>query len=122
MKPTDSELEILRVLWAKGKATVREVNDILNENREVGYTTTLKMMQLMAQKGLVNRDSSTRTHVYTAAIAQDNVQNDMLDKLLDTAFGGSASKLVMNALGRSNASKQELEEIKALIEKLESHD
>lgn len=122
MKPTDSELEILKVLWAKGKATVREVNDILNENREVGYTTTLKMMQLMAQKGLVNRDSSTRTHVYTAAIAQDYVQNDMLDQLLDTAFGGSASKLVMNALGRSNASKQELEEIKALIEKLEGHD
>jgi BlaI family transcriptional regulator, penicillinase repressor len=122
MKPTDSELEILKVLWAKGQATVREVNSILNENREVGYTTTLKIMQLMAQKGLVNRDSTIRTHVYTAAIAQDNVQNNMLDQLLNTAFGGSASKMVLNALGRSNTSQKELDEIKALIQKLEKND
>ena len=119
MKPTDSELEILRVLWAKGQATVREVNDMLNESREVGYTTTLKMMQLMSQKGLLNRDASSRTHVYAAAIEQGNVQDKMLDQLLNTAFGGSASKLVLNALGRSNASQHELNEIKELIKKLE---
>ncbi len=119
-KPTESELEILKVLWTKGASTVREVNEILNEAREVGYTTTLKIMQLMAQKGLVNRDESTRTHVYTAAVAQNNVQNHMLDQLLESAFGGSASELVMNALGRSKASQKELDEIKALIQKLES--
>ena len=121
MKPTESELEILKVLWAKGAATVREVNDILNESREVGYTTTLKMMQLMAQKKLVNRDESARTHIYVAAVNQNIVQNNMLHQLLESAFGGSASKLVLNALGRSNASQKELDEIKALIQKLENN-
>ena len=121
MKPTDAELEILKVLWTKKSATVREVNEVLNETREVGYTTTLKMMQLMAQKGMLNRDESTRTHIYSAVVAQNNVQNHMLDQLMETAFGGSASKLVLNALGRSKASQQELDEIKALIEKLEKN-
>ena len=121
MKPTESELEILKVLWAKGAATVREVNDILNESREVGYTTTLKMMQLMAQKKLVNRDESARSHIYVVAVNQNIVQNNMLHQLLESAFGGSASKLVLNALGRSNASQKELDEIKALIQKLENN-
>ena len=121
MKPTESELEILKVLWAKGAATVREVNDILNESREVGYTTTLKMMQLMAQKKLVNRDESARSHIYVVAVNQNIVQNNMLHQLLESAFGGSASKLVLNALGRSNASQKELDEIKALVQKLENN-
>lgn len=121
MKPTEAELEILKVLWAKGAATVREVNEVLNETREVGYTTTLKIMQLMAQKGLVNRDERARTHIYAAAVAQRSIQNDMLDQLLESAFGGSASKLVLNALGRSIASQKELDEIKALIKKLEEN-
>ena len=121
MKPKESELEILKVLWAKGAATVREVNDILNESREVGYTTTLKMMQLMAQKKLVNRDESARSHIYVVAVNQNIVQNNMLHQLLESAFGGSASKLVLNALGRSNASQKELDEIKALIQKLENN-
>ncbi|OEK06961.1 BlaI/MecI/CopY family transcriptional regulator [Roseivirga misakiensis] len=119
-KPTESELEILRILWAKGPSSVRAVNDIINESKDSGYTTTLKIMQIMVQKGLVDRDESSRTHIYRALIGQEKVQTAMLDKLMDTAFGGSASQLVLQALGRGDTSKQELEEIKALIKKLEN--
>lgn len=118
-KPTESELEILRILWANGPSSVRLVNDKINETKQTGYTTTLKIMQIMAQKGLVGRDESSRTHIYEALIKKDSVQSAMLDKLMDTAFGGSASQLVLNALGRGDASQKELEEIKALIKKLE---
>lgn len=118
-KPTESELEILGVLWAQGPSTVREVNDQLNKEREIGYTTTLKLMQIMAQKGLVIRDKSERTHVYNAAIGQLNVQNTLLNKLVESAFSGSASQLVMQALGQGKASKEELEAIKKLINELE---
>lgn len=118
-KPTEAELEILRILWSKGPSSVRIVNDRINESKEAGYTTTLKIMQIMAQKGLVGRDESSRTHIYEALIKKDKVQNAMLDKLMDSAFGGSASQLVLNALGRGDASQKELEEIKALIKKLE---
>lgn len=118
-KPTASELEILRILWANGPSSVRLVNDKINETKQTGYTTTLKIMQIMAQKGLVGRDESSRTHIYEALIKKDSVQSAMLDKLMDTAFGGSASQLVLNALGRGDASQKELEEIKALIKKLE---
>jgi BlaI family penicillinase repressor len=118
-KPTESELEILGVLWSKGASTVREVNALLNLEREIGYTTTLKLMQIMAQKGLVVRDETSRTHVYKAAIDQDKVQATLLNRLVDSAFSGSASSLVMQALGQGKTSKSELEEIKKLIEKLE---
>lgn len=118
-KPTESELEILVVLWSKGAATVREVNALLNLDREIGYTTTLKLMQIMAQKGLVARDETSRTHIYKAAIDQDKVQATLLNRLVDSAFSGSASSLVMQALGQGKTSKSELEEIKRLIEKLE---
>jgi BlaI family penicillinase repressor len=118
-KPTESELDILRILWEKGPSTVRLVNETLNQQKETGYTTTLKLMQIMAQKGIVTRDETSRTHVYKPAIAQKNVQETLLNKLVDAAFSGSASQLVMQALGQGKASKAELEEIKKLIEQLE---
>ena len=118
-KPTDAELEILQILWQNGPSTVRFVNDKLNENREIGYTTTLKFMQIMLEKGMVERDEENRTHIYKAAIKEGDTQKILLDKLLNTAFGGSASKLVMQALGSHKASKEELEEIKQLIDKIE---
>lgn len=118
-KPTESELEILQVLWAKGPSSVREVNDLLNQKREVGYTTTLKIMQIMADKGLAVRDTSTRTHIYTAAVSEGDTQKQLLERFLETTFKGSASKLVMQALGHHEASAEELEKIKALIKKIE---
>jgi predicted transcriptional regulator len=118
-KPTDAELEILSVLWEHGPSTVRFVNDQLNERREVGYTTTLKFLQIMIEKGLVSRNTEGRTHIYEAALSQNQVQDQLINKLVDTAFGGSAQKLVMQALGRSKSSKEELEAIKAYIQKLE---
>ena len=118
-KPTQSELEILKVLWAEGPSTVRKVNDCLNEIREVGYTTTLKIMQIMAQKGMVLRDESSRTHIYKAAVNEDDIKDVLLDRLMETAFSGSASQLVMQALGRGKTSPEELQKIKALIKELE---
>lgn len=120
-KPTDSELEILQVLWEKGEASVREVNDRLNEikENEVGYTTTLKIMQLMLEKNLVERNTESRTHIYKATVAEDKVQGNLLSRFVKQAFRGSASKLVMQALGSHEPSKDELEEIKSLIEEIE---
>lgn len=118
-KPTESELEILKVLWSEGPSTVREVNSVLNLIREIGYTTTLKIMQIMTQKGTVSRDESTRTHVYSAAVKENQIKDAMVDRLMDSAFSGSASQLVMQALGRGKTSHEELEKIKALIEKME---
>lgn len=118
-KPTESELEILKVLWSAGPSTVRQVNDRLNENREVGYTTTLKIMQIMAQKGIVKRDESSRTHIYSAAVQEGEIKNALIDRLMDTAFSGSASQLVMQALGRGKTSQKELDKIKELIAKME---
>jgi predicted transcriptional regulator len=118
-KPTESELEILAVLWEHGPSSVRFVNDELNKKKRVGYTTTLKFLQIMHEKGLVTRESEGRTHIYTPAMGKENVRTQLLDKLLDTAFGGSASKLVMQALGNYQSSTEELDEIKELIKKLE---
>jgi predicted transcriptional regulator len=119
MKITESELEILQVLWQKGEASVREVNDTLNDKREIGYTTTLKMMQLMYEKKMLSRDESQRTHTYKALLSETETQKSLTDKLLDNVFGGSALKLVMQALGNHHASKEELNEIKNLIQKIE---
>ena len=120
MKITESELEILQVLWQKGEASVREINDALNQKREVGYTTTLKMMQLMFEKNMLTRDETQRTHVYKARISETDTQKTLTEKLLETAFGGSALKLVMQALGNHKTSKEELNEIKTLIQKIEN--
>ena len=114
-KPTNAELEILRVLWARGASTVRQVNEILSVDREIGYTTTLKLMQIMAEKGLVSRDETDRTHVYVARATQGHTQRQLVSDLMDRAFGGSAAALVMQALSAQPASSDEIEEIRKLI-------
>lgn len=119
-KPTESELQILQVLWNKGPSSVRVVNETLAQGREIGYTTTLKFMQIMLEKELVSRDTSQRTHIYTPAIEQEVAENNLLKSFLESAFQGSAKRLVMQALGNHKASKSELQEIKELIEKLEN--
>ncbi len=118
-RPTDSELEILRILWENGASTVKTVNEKLNEKKESGYTTTLKMLQIMYEKNLVVRDENERSHVYKAAINQNEIQKVLLDKLLTTAFSGSAANLVMQALGNSQPSKEELKKIKELLNQIE---
>ena len=115
MKPTDAELEILQVLWAQGPSTVRQIHDELIKTRDVGYTTTLKFMQIMHEKGLLTRIEDARSHVYTAVISEEETQKSLLDRFVDTAFRGSASKLVMQALGQHKASREELDEIRALL-------
>jgi len=114
IKPTESELEILRVLWEKGPSTVREVHEILGQSKDAGYTTTLKLMQIMHEKGLLERDTSNKTHVYSAAVSQENTQRQLLDKMIDTVFNGSASQLVLQALGNHKSSKEELEKIQTI--------
>jgi BlaI family transcriptional regulator, penicillinase repressor len=119
MQPTEAELEILKILWEKSPESVRYVNEKQNEIREVGYTTTLKMMQIMNEKGLLSRDGSSRTHLYSTAIPKSETQDTMVTKIVNTVFGGSAAGLVMHALGGSKTTSEELSEIKALIDKLE---
>ena len=114
-KPTDAELAILRVLWSRGPCTVRQVAEALG--RETGYTTILKLLQIMAEKSLVRRDETARTHVYAAAYSEDQTQRQLVTDLLERAFGGSASKLVLQALATSKATPKELAEIKKLLEK-----
>jgi predicted transcriptional regulator len=114
VRPTDAELAILQVLWHRGPATVRQVHEAL-EARETGYTTTLKLMQIMAEKGLVSRDESARTHIYTAKYSRDETQQRLVTDLLDRAFGGSAAALVMQVLSSQPASADELRDIEQLI-------
>jgi predicted transcriptional regulator len=118
-KPTDSELEILQILWENGSCTVKKVNEILNEKKETGYTKTLKMLQIMYEKNLVERNEDERSHIYSASVSQSDMQKILLDKLLETAFSGSAASLVMQALGNSIPSKDELKKIKELLNKIE---
>jgi BlaI family penicillinase repressor len=119
-KPTDSELEILQVLWENGPSSVRFVNEQLGERKDVGYTTTLKLLQIMHEKGLVVRNTDARSHIYEAAIERDVTQRNLLGTFVDNVFSGSAMNLVMQALGNHKASKDELDQIKALIEKMEN--
>lgn len=123
-KPTDAELEVLRVLWDNGPSSVRFVNTELNKNREVVYTTTLKMMQVMSTKGFLKRDTSQKTHLYDAILQEDNIRENLVDKLLNTVFDGSPLKLALHALGHQKTSKQDLAQIKDLIQQLEkdNHD
>ncbi|XWW43718.1 BlaI/MecI/CopY family transcriptional regulator [Fibrella sp. USSR17] len=120
MRPTDSELEILHVLWEHGPRTVRQVNDELSQQREIGYTTTLKLMQIMHEKGLLTRTEDAKSHVYTAALGEQEARQTMIDRFLETTFRGSASQLVMQVLGRHKASADELDEIKKLLNNLEN--
>jgi BlaI family penicillinase repressor len=120
IKPTESELEILQTLWAKGLATVREVHEDLARTKEVGYTTTLKLMQIMHEKGLVKRDDSMRTHIYQAAVNKEKTQKHLLSKMIDNLFGGSPTQLVIQALGEHKATPEELEKIQALLNNLKN--
>ncbi len=117
-EPTESELEILQILWGENAASVRKVNDLLNEKREVGYTTTLKIMQIMTEKGLVTRDTKSRTHIYYAAVKEKETQSSLLRNFIDKTYRGSAMKLVMHALGNEDTSPEELEQLKKLVDKL----
>ena len=119
IKPTGAELEVLQILWKNGDSTVKSINDELNKNKKVGYTTTLKIMQIMYKKRLLNRERSGRSHIYKPVPQKDETQNVLLEKILETAFAGSASKLVMHALGRSKTSRKEIEEIKEYLTKLD---
>ena len=124
-KPTESELQILQILWNEGPSTVRSVNERINlsqiaQRKKTGYTTTLKLMQIMSDKGLVSRDTSQRTHIYQAIKSEKDTQNHLLNSFLQSTFKGSAMSLVMQTLGNHKASKEELEEIKRLINQLEN--
>ncbi|RZK39629.1 MAG: BlaI/MecI/CopY family transcriptional regulator [Pedobacter sp.] len=117
IKPTESELEILQVLWAKKHCTVRDVHETLGK-KDSGYTTTLKLMQIMHEKGLVSRDTSAKTHIYTALLSQEKTQQHLVNKMIDNVFNGSAARLVMQALGNQSASKEEIDLIKEYLDKL----
>ncbi len=121
-EPTKAELEILQVIWENGPSTVRFVNDKLNEQRDVNYTTTLKLMQIMADKGILIRDERQMKHVYHVAEEEQKTKGQMLDKFVDSVYQGSAGQLVMQLLGNKKASAADLAAIKSILDKLESHD
>ena len=111
-KPTEGELEILQVLWDRQSATVRDVHEELLKLKDSGYTTTLKLMQIMFEKGLVTRDSTNKTHIYQPNVSKEKTQNLFLNKMINTLFSGSSAQLVMQALGNHKTSKEELDEIR----------
>jgi predicted transcriptional regulator len=115
-RPTDAELAILRVLWDRGPSTVRQVHDVLARDRQAAYTTALKLLQIMTEKGLVERDERDRTHVYRARLGEEQTQRQLVRDLADRAFGGSAMKLVMQALATRRASPEELRDIRKAID------
>jgi predicted transcriptional regulator len=115
-RPTDAELALLRVLWQRGPSTVRQVHDAASDRRPTGYTTTLKLLQIMTDKGLVERDERDRSHVYRARVSEAQTQRQLTEDLLDRVFGGSAMKLVMHALSSRKASAEELAAIRHLID------
>jgi predicted transcriptional regulator len=119
-KPTESEMEILQVLWELGPSTVREVHDVLSETKDSGYTTTLKLMQIMNDKGLLNRNDEAKTHVYSSAVKKESVQKQVVSKMINGLFKGSSAKLVMHALGNHRASKEEIMEIKKYLDEIEN--
>lgn len=118
--PTDSELEVLQILWQYGPSTVRFINDMLNKKREVGYTTTLKIMQIMLEKGLLSKQIQDRIHIYTPNAEESVTQENLLQEFVDNTFRGSTSSLVMRMLGSENTSREELEKIKQFILSLEN--
>ena len=118
-RPTAAELDVLNVIWTDGPSTVRAVNNKLSKDKDVVYTTTLKIMQIMVEKGLLTRDESQRSHLYAVAAPKEQVQKQLLDRLLDQAFGGSALKLVMQALGGHKASPEEIARIREQLDRME---
>lgn len=119
-KPTNAELGILQVLWQHGPSTVREVHEELSKTREMGYTTVLKLMQIMAEKGLLEREEQNRAHVYRPSRSQESAKRDLVGDLMDKAFGGSAQELVMHALTAKKASSDDLAAIRKLLDELEN--
>lgn len=121
LKPTNSELEILQIIWKHGSCSVRQVNEELSAEKgsEIGYTTTLKLMQIMHEKGLLSRETSSRTHTYKALVSQKKTNQNILDNLIDTVFNGSAAELVMQALNNNNSSKEEIKMIKEYLDNLD---
>ncbi len=119
IKPTDRELTILRILWDNGPSTVRQVNEVMSEDYETGYTTTLKLMQIMIEKGLLCRDDSQFKHVYKPALTEEKTQKLLVGDLLEKAFAGSAEKLVMRALSAKKVSAKELTKIRKMLEQIE---
>jgi predicted transcriptional regulator len=118
-RPTNSELDILRVLWARGPSTVRDVHGALNAERPTGYTTVLKLMQIMTEKGLVRRDEKERAHVYRATVAEEHTQRQLVGHLIERAFGGSATKLMMQALATQKASPEEIRQMQEMLKEFE---
>lgn len=118
IKPTEGELEILQVLWERGQASVREVHETILLSKEAGYTTTLKLMQIMFEKGLVTRDDSSKVHIYKPNVSKEKTQNQFVGKMINSLFGGSSTQLVMQALGNNKPSKDELDEIQQLLDNL----
>jgi len=118
-RPTDAELDILRILWAQGPSTVRDVHGTLEKKRAIGYTTVLKLMQIMAEKGLVERDERERAHVYKPVLAEEQTQRQLVRDLVERAFGGSATKLVLQALASEKASAEDIRQMRALLEEFE---
>jgi BlaI family transcriptional regulator, penicillinase repressor len=119
VKPTDAELEILTVLWSRGPSTVKQVHESLISDPPRGYTTVLKLMQIMSEKGLVRRDENQKAHIYEATWTQEDTQQALVSNLMDKAFSGSAGRLVMQALSNNKTSKKELDEIRRLLKKME---
>jgi predicted transcriptional regulator len=119
-KPTESEMEILQVLWEQGPSTVREVHDILSLTKDSGYTTTLKLMQIMNEKGLLSRNDDAKSHVYTPAVKKESIQKQLVSKMINGLFKGSSARLVMHALGNHRASKEEILEIKKYLAEIEN--
>ena len=116
MKPTDSELEILQILWKDGPSTVKAVNEELNKKRNVGYTTTLKIMQIMHEKGILERELQHRSHIYSPTLQPEEVRRSVLDHMINTAFNGNTSTLVLQALGNHKATQEEIDAIKKLLD------
>lgn len=118
-KPTEKELEILQVIWEKGPVSVREIHDALGGEEQNGYTTILKLLQIMHEKGMVARQKSGKLHLYSAVASQENVQNQMLNKIIDGVFQGSAAQLVLRALGNTKTSQEELDEIRKYLDQIQ---
>lgn len=119
IKPTEAELEVLEILWEQGTATVRQVNDLINRRRETGYTTTLKIMQIMHAKGMLGRREEGRMHIYTPLVEERQTRQQLLEKFVETTFRGSAANMVMQALGNTTTTKDELKQIRRLLDQLE---
>jgi BlaI family transcriptional regulator, penicillinase repressor len=120
IKPTESELEILQVLWKKGPSSVRDVHEELAKSKDAGYTTTLKLMQIMFEKGLVDRDASAKTHIYQALATREQAQKTALDKMISTVFEGSTASMVIQALGNHRASNDEIDAIKKYLQQFDN--